>query len=60
MTLNRLPWPMATAYWRASFRQLSTASEPPETKNTRSMPAGISPARRRARSSAGAFSKCRR
>ena len=41
MIFHRDASPIAIAYWRASLRQLSTASEPPETKKTRSRPVGI-------------------
>ncbi len=51
---------MASAYCRAIFSALSTASEPPETKNTRFMPAGHSAAVRAASASAASVSKCSR
>ena len=41
MTFQRFFWPVATAHWRASLRQDSTASEPPETKKILSRPSGI-------------------
>ncbi len=60
MIFQRLGWPVARAYWRASFMALSTASEPPETKKTRDKPAGIRAERRAARVSEASVSKCRR
>jgi hypothetical protein len=48
--LRRCGSPRAAWYWRASFHAASTASEPPEVKNTRSSPGGASSAIRAASS----------
>ena len=44
--------PASTKYWRASFRAVSTASEPPDTRYTPPMPAGARATSRSASASA--------
>ena len=45
--------PVSRKYWRAIFRAASTASDPPDMKYTRSIPAGAPSMRTSANASAG-------
>jgi hypothetical protein len=42
MNTSRCGSPVSTKYWRAILRAASIASEPPETRYTKPMPAGAS------------------